>query len=49
MIFLTLLWCLEVVISSFELFPSDFMGALRFQGLCFPGLENEDDPGQNFG
>ena len=41
--FLTLLWCLEVVISSFKSYPSDFMGVLRF-----PGLENED-PGQNFG
>ena len=44
--FLTLLWCLEVVISSFESFPSDFTEVLRFLGLCFPGLENED-PGQN--
>ena len=35
--FLTLLLCLEVVV-----------GSLRFQGLRFPGLENED-PVQNFG
>ena len=36
------------VISSFEPFPSDFTGGLRFLSLRFPDLENED-PGQTFG
>ena len=33
MLFLTLLQCLEVVINSFEPFPSDFEGGLRFLHL----------------
>ena len=33
MLFLKLLHCLKVVISSFEPFPSDFEGALRFLHL----------------
>ena len=30
MLFLTLLWCLEVVKSSVQPFPSDFEGGLHF-------------------
>ena len=40
MLFLTLLYCLEVVISSFEPFPSDF--ALRERWVNFDG-DNEDN------
>ena len=46
MLLLTLLWCLEVVKSSFQPFPSDFEGVFVFYtpGDC---VENED-PGRNF-
>ena len=40
---LTLLWCLEVVISSSKPFPNDFEGGSSFSGLGY--VENED-PGQ---
>ena len=36
-LFLALLWCLEVVVSSSEPFSNDFEGGLRFlhlAGLC---------------
>ena len=39
MLFLKLLHCLKVVISSFEPFPSDFQGALRFLHLGGGGGE----------
>ena len=44
MLFLKLLHCLKVVISSFEPFPSDFEGALRFLHLGgdWGYIENED-------
>ena len=49
-VFLTLLQCLEVIISSFEPFPSDFErggGVFIFYiRRCY--VENKD-PGQNFG
>ena len=48
-VFFTLLQCLKVVISSFEPFPSDFEGGLRFRHLGGGGGRSyvkKEDPGQ---
>ena len=46
-LFRTLLKCLQVVKSSFQPFPSDFEGGLRFLHTGRDYVENEDR-GRNF-